>query len=217
MYLKSQFEETRVDVLHSLVKAHPLGTLIASIDSEIAVNHMPFSLCANGGPRGTLKGHLPRANSLWTSLDSRREVVVVFQGPNSYITPSWYPSKKAHGKAVPTWNFAVVHVRGRPRFIEDAAWLNQHLNELTDEHEADQRVPWKVSDAPQDFRDEMTRLLIGIEIPIDSMIGKWKVSQNRSVPDRIGVAEGLSLRGGDASVAMARLVMERMNERAKPE
>jgi transcriptional regulator len=216
MYLKSQFEETRVEVLQGLVKAYPLGTLIAMIDSQISVNHMPFFLSCDGGPWGTLKGHVPRANNLWKSLDLQQELVVVFQGPSSYITPSWYPSKKTHGKVVPTWNFAVVHVRGRPRVIEDAAWLNRHLNELTDEHEATQRAPWKVSDAPKDFIDEMSRLLVGIEIPIDSMIGKWKVSQNRPAQDRIGVADGLASRGDGASVEMARLVTERMNDSAKP-
>ena len=210
MYLKPQFEETRIDVLHEIARAHPLGTFIALTDAGVSVDHMPFVLSAEGGNCGTLRSHVPRSNPVWTALNGDVEAVTVFHGPDSYIRPSWYPSKQVHGKVAPTWNFVVVHARGKPTAIDDADWLLRHLNELTDEHESEHMQPWKVADAPDDYRDSMISRLVGIEMPIDSMVGKWKVSQNRPLADRRGVADGLRLRGDEASMAMERLVRERL-------
>jgi transcriptional regulator len=211
MYVKSQFRETRTEVLHGLARAHPLATFITSVNGEIVVNHMPFVVSTRGGEYGTLKGHLPRENPVWRALDGSLEAVAVFQGPEAYISPSWCPSKQAHGKVVPTWNYAVVHARGRPRVIEDSDWLCAHLNELTDEHESAQVAPWKVSDAPEDFIARMIDHLVGVEMPISSLLGKWKVSQNRPAEDRRGVSAGLRARSDDRSLAMERLVMDRLD------
>src|ERR1044071_1561442 len=176
MYSPQQFEETRLEVLHELVRAHPLGTFVILAGSELSANHVPFLLRAEQGANGTLCGHVARTNPLWKQLDSEIEALVVFQGPESYITPSWYPSKHADGKAVPTWNYAVVHAYGKPRAIEDADWLLEHVTQLTEVHEAGQALPWQVSDAPKDFTDQMLSRIVGIEIPISKLQGKWKVS-----------------------------------------
>src|SRR5262245_60073347 len=151
-------------------------------------------------------GHVARANEAWQRFSKSVPSVVIFQGAESYITPSWYPSKHAHGKAVPTWNYAVVHAHGLPVVIEDKAWLLSHVNQLTDLHEADQALPWKVSDAPPDYIDRLISAIVGIEIPISKLAGKWKVSQNRSESDKLGVAAGLLARGNPQSNEMAALI-----------
>ena len=206
MYLRSAFEETRVDVLHAHVRAHPLGTFVTVVDGDITIDHFPFLISAEGGELGSLHGHIPRANAVWQSLDGEARAVVVFQGADSYITPSWYPSKLEHGRVVPTWNYAVVQASGRPRAIDDSEWLLAHLNALTDRHEAERAEAWKVADAPADFIERMVTQLVGIEMPIDSLVGKWKLSQNRPETDRRGVAAGLRERGDDAAIEMAQLV-----------
>ncbi len=209
MYLPSQFEETRLDVLHQLMRSHPLGTFVVLGNGELIANHMPFLIDSRQGPCGTLRAHVARSNPVWKQLGTPVEAIVVFQGPDSYITPSWYPSKHADGRAVPTWNYAVVHAYGQPRAIDDAAWLLEHVTQLTAEHEAGQALPWKVSDAPQDYRDQMISRIVGIEIPLSKIQGKWKVSQNRPLADRLGVAAGLQSRATEESRAMAELVMQR--------
>jgi transcriptional regulator len=216
MYVQSAFEEQRLDVLHCHIRAHPLATFIMSIGDEIVVDHMPLLIDSQAGEHGVLRGHMPRANEIWQSLDGELDAVAVFQGPNAYVTPSWYPSKHEHGKAVPTWNYAVVHAHGRPRAIADAVWLRSHLEQLTDEHEARQALPWKVSDAPQEFTDRMIRRIVGIEMPIAKILGKWKASQNRPEADRLGVVAGLKSRGDDASLDMAELVVQAVEARADP-
>jgi transcriptional regulator len=209
MYSPQQFEETRLEVLHDLVRAHPLGTLVVLAGTELSADHIPFLIHAAGGETGTLRGHVARTNPLWKRFGGSVEALVVFQGPESYITPSWYPSKHADGKAVPTWNYAVVHAYGQPRAIDDAAWLLDHVTQLTAIHEAGQALPWQVTDAPSDFTEHMISRIVGIEIPISRLQGKWKVSQNRKNADRLGVAAGLESQDTERSRAMARLVMER--------
>ncbi|MGB6451592.1 MAG: FMN-binding negative transcriptional regulator [Steroidobacteraceae bacterium] len=209
MYLPQQFEETRLDVLHQLIRSHAFGTFVIPGDAELVANHMPFLVSPGGGPAGTLHAHVARSNPVWKQLGKPVEALVVFQGPESYITPSWYPSKHADGKAVPTWNYAVVHAYGHPRSIEDPAWLLEHVTQLTAQHESGQALPWQVSDAPQDYRDQMIARIVGIEIPISRIQGKWKVSQNRQLADRLGVAAGLQSRATEQSLAMAELVLQR--------
>lgn len=209
MYLPSQFEETRLDVLHQLVRSHPLGTFVILGDTGLLANHMPFLIDSRHGPCGTLRAHVARSNPVWKQFGKPVEAIVVFQGPDSYITPSWYPSKHADGKAVPTWNYAVVHAYGQPRAIDDPAWLLEHVTQLTTEHESGQALPWKVSDAPQDYRDQMISRIVGIEMPLSKIQGKWKVSQNRPLADRLGVVAGLESRATEQSRAMAELVMQR--------
>jgi transcriptional regulator len=209
MYSPQQFEETRLDVLHDLIRSHPLGAFVILTGNELSANHIPFLVRAEQGDRGTLCGHVARSNPVWQQLGGAVEALVIFQGPESYITPSWYPSKHADGKAVPTWNYAVVHAYGQPRAIEDSGWLLEHVTQLTGVHEAGQALPWQVTDAPKDFTDHMISRIVGIEIPISRLQGKWKVSQNRKFPDRLGVAAGLESQGTERSRAMAKLVMER--------
>lgn len=206
MYVPKHFEESDRRVLQALIRSHPLGTWVTQSDGELLANHIPFHFDASRGEHGTLVGHVARANPVWQSFSSTVNSVIVFQGPESYITPSWYPSKQAHGKAVPTWNYAVVHAHGMPRAIEDPTWLLQHVSQLTAVHESDQALPWKVLDAPQEFIDRLLQAIVGIEIPITRLVGKWKVSQNRPEPDRLGVVAGLSAREDAASKEMASLV-----------
>lgn len=201
MYLQSQFEETRVDVLHELVRAHPLAAFVAVVDGEITVEHMPFLLSAEAAPYGVLRSHIPRGNPVRHALTGELEAVAIFQGPEAYVTPSWYPSKREHGRVVPTWNYAVVHARGCPRIVDDAGWLRDHLTALTDSQESGETSPWKVSDAPEEFTERMIARLVGVEMPIESMTGKWKVSQNRPENDRKGVADGLAQDKGNAEMA----------------
>jgi transcriptional regulator len=209
MYSPQQFEESRLDVLHDLIRSHPLGTVVVLAGMELSANHIPFLVDADSGDFGTLRGHVARSNPLWKQFGGNIEALVVFQGPESYITPSWYPSKHADGKAVPTWNYAVAHEYGQPRTVDDAAWLLEHVTQLTNVHETEQALPWLVSDAPSDFTEHMISRIVGIEIPISKLQGKWKVSQNRKNSDRLGVAAGLESQDTERSRAMARLVMDR--------
>jgi transcriptional regulator len=209
MYSPQPFEELRLTVLHDLIRSHPLGTFVVLADSELAANHIPFLINPDQGSNGTLCGHVARANPIWSKLGGTVAAITIFQGPESYITPSWYPSKHADGKAVPTWNYAVVHAYGQPKVIEDKRWLLAHVTQLTKVHEAGQALPWEVSDAPHDFTEQMLSRIVGIEIPISKLEGKWKVSQNRKVPDRLGVAAGLESQATERSLAMAELVMHR--------
>jgi len=211
MYVPKHHEESDVAVLHALIRAQSLGTWVTLGDGELLANHIPFLLDTTRGQHGTLVGHVARANPEWKTFSKTINSVVAFQGPQTYITPSWYPSKHAHGKAVPTWNYAVVHAHGMPCAIEDRNWLLQHVNQLTNAHEADQALPWKVSDAPQEFTDKMLQAIVGIEIPITKLVGKWKVSQNRSLPDRLGVLAGLSARDDAQSRDMAALVSQHVS------
>jgi len=203
MYLPAHFEETRPTVLHALVRAHPLATWVVQGGDGLLVNHIPFLLDAGRGPHGTLVGHVARANPVWRSLGVG---VAVFQGAQAYISPSWYPSKRAHGKVVPTWNYAVAHAHGTPRAIESRDEVLAIVTRLTRTHEADSAVPWAVGDAPADFVEQMLTAIVGIEIPVERWVGKWKVSQNRSAPDRLGTVAGLQQRGDAQGLAMAALV-----------
>jgi transcriptional regulator len=206
MYVPKHHEESDTSVLHALIRAQPLGTWVTLGDGVLLSNHIPFLVDSTRGDYGTLIGHVARANPAWQAFSKTVDSMVAFQGPQTYITPSWYPSKHAHGKAVPTWNYAVVHAHGMPRAIEDRDWLMQHLNELTDVHEADQALPWKVADAPAEFTDKLLRMIVGIEIPIARLVGKWKVSQNRPDADKLGVIAGLTGRDDAQSKGMASLV-----------
>ena len=206
MYVPRHHEETDVSVLQVLIRAHPLGAWATLGESELIVNHVPFLLDPSRGEYGSLMGHVARANDVWRHYSTAIPSVVVFQGAEAYITPSWYPSKHAHGKAVPTWNYVVVHAHGLPIVIEDKVSLRRHLEALTNTHEAGQTLPWKVSDAPGDFIERMLEGIVGIEIPVQKLIGKWKISQNRPDSDRLGVVAGLLERNDARSREMAALV-----------
>ncbi len=211
MYNPKQNEETRLDVLHALIEAHPLGTWVALGDGALQANHIPFEIDASRGEFGTLVGHVARANPIWKELKSGVPSLIIFQGPQAYVSPSWYPSKHEHGKAVPTWNYAVVHASGRPSFIEDSAWLRSHVNQLTNRHEAAQVLPWAVSDAPEDYLERMLAAIVGVEILIDNLAGNWKMNQNRSEADRIGVVAGLMSKGNSDSIGVASTMRSRLH------
>src|SRR5688572_1484020 len=207
MYLPSHFEETRVETLHALIRAHPFGALVTLGPGGLDANHVPFEVDPDPAPFGTLCAHVARANPVWREA-SGAEVLVLFQGTDTYISPSWYPTKQETAKVVPTWNYAVVHAHGRLRAIDDREWLRAFVTRLTDRHEAGRTGPWKVTDAPADYIDAMLGGIVGLEIPIARLVGKWKVSQNRPAQDRAGVVEGLGRQGDTTSAAMARLVRE---------
>lgn len=208
MYLPKHFEETRVAVLHELVRAYPLGALVAPTAGGLEANHIPFEVDPEPMPFGTLRGHIARANPLWREASRDAQALVIFQGPDTYVSPSWYRTKRETAKVVPTWNYAVVHAHGALHWIDDRAWLRAFVEKLTNRHEAVRRDPWKVTDAPPDFIEKQLGAIIGLEIPMRRLVGKWKVSQNRPAQDRAGVAEGLSNEGGDAAAAMADLVRQ---------
>lgn len=208
MYLPSHFEVTDIEALHGLIQKHPLGALVMNGPQGLDANHMPFEIDAEPAPHGKLLAHVARANPLWRNTSGDSEVLVIFQGSSGYITPSWYPTKQATGKVVPTYNYAVVHAYGRLRAIEDRAWLLAFLTRLTDRHESARAEPWHVSDAPADYVEQMVRAIVGIEITITRLVGKWKMSQNRTPADRLGVAAGLEASASADDRAMARLVRE---------
>jgi transcriptional regulator len=208
MYLPSHFEETRVDVLHAAIRAQPLGLLITLADAGLRANPMPFLIDSGPTPWGTLRGHVARANPVWQETRDDVQALVMFQGPQAYISPSMYPTKAATGKVVPTWNYVTVQARGRLRAIDDAAWVRGLVERLTLTHESQRAVPWAVGDAPNDYIETMLRAIVGIEIELSSLQGKWKVSQNRNQADRQGVAYGLEQQanGDPQTLAMAQLV-----------
>jgi len=206
VYLPKHFEERDAGVLHALVRSHPLGTWVTQANGALEVNHIPFLLEPGHGEFGRLVGHVARANPVWNAFSKEMASVVIFQGPEIYISPSWYPTKAAIGKVVPTWNYAVVHAHGMPRAIEDKDWLLAHVSKLVDTHESTRAVPWAVSDAPPDYIQTMLKAIVGIEITITSLVGKWKTSQNRTHPDKLGTIAGLTERGDVNASEMAALV-----------
>ena len=204
MYLPRHFEESRIEVLHDFVRHQPFGLLVTRGPEGLAANPLPFLLDADGAAGlGTLRGHVARANPVWREAAFDNSALVVFQGPQGYVSPAWYPAKAEHGKVVPTWNYVMVQARGRLRAIDDAEWLRRLVSRLTERHEAAQATPWAVTDAPAEFIDTMLRAIVGIEIELESLSGKWKVSQNRSAADREGVVGALERLGTDAARALA--------------
>jgi transcriptional regulator len=207
MYLPTAFAETDVTVLHQCIRAHPLGALVTLTADGLEANHIPFLVDAEPAPFGTLRAHVARGNRVWRDSVPDVRALVIFQGANSYVSPSWYPSKEQTGKAVPTWNYVVVHARGYLKVIDDPAWIAAHVTALTDAHEAGRTPPWHVTDAPEDFFAALTRGIVGIEIQIEQLVGKSKLSQNRSAEDLAGVIAGLEREGtpsADAVVAEMR-------------
>lgn len=212
MHQVGAFREERIDVMHALMCSHRLATLVTVLDGVPEANHLPLLIDPEPSPRGTLRGHVARANPLWHQSGGR-EVLVIFQGPQAYVTPSWYQSKRETGQVVPTWNYAVVHAWGPLVVHDDREWLRGLVTRLTDQQEAGLRQPWRVDDAPADYLDRMLGAIVGIEIPIDRLVGKWKVSQNRSAADRSGVAEGLLALDDPQARAMADLVRQGMADK----
>ena len=187
MYTPSHFDERRPELLKGLITQHPLGTVITHGAAGLSADHIPFELCAATAeaPFGVLRAHVARANPLWRH---EGEAMAVFQGQSAYISPSLYEEKPLTGKVVPTWNYMAVHAHGTLRAIEDPAWILALLERLTLQHESPRAAPWAVQDAPRDFIDKLLAAIVGIEIPVQRMQGKWKVSQNRSERDQRAIA-----------------------------
>lgn len=208
MYQTPLFREDRLEVQHALIRSHPLGLLVTAGPGGLLANLIPFLIDAEASERGTLLAHLARANPQWRDLAAVEECLVVFQGPQDYVTPAWYATKRETGKVVPTWNYVTVHAWGRPRVIDDELWLRRQINALTRSREDVRQVPWQVSDAPESFIAGQVKGIIGVEIPITRIEGKWKMSQNRPEADRRGVVAGFREQGTSGE-RIATLVAER--------
>jgi len=206
MYLPAHFAETRAEVLRELIAAHPLGALVTSGPEGLDANHIPFEFDPLPEPLGTLRAHVARANPVWRQFSGDVESLVIFQGPQVYITPSWYATKAETGKVVPTFNYIVVHAYGTVRAIEDEAWLRNFVAKLTERFESTRTNPWSITDAPETFIATNLRAIVGIEIKVTRMIGKWKTSQNRPQADRNGVVAGLRESEDPVAQAMAHAV-----------
>jgi len=206
MYLPDPFRVDDLAPMHALMRARPLGALISGGTDGLYATHLPTVL-KEDGPYGVIEFHLARANPHWKYLTECNEALMIFQGPEGYITPSWYPSKAEHAKVVPTWNYAAVHAYGRPGVIQDADWLRRHVTELTAQQERSEVKPWALTDAPETFIKLMLRGIIGFRFAITRLEGKWKMSQNREMKDRDGVVRGLGKRGVGDDIEIAEIVL----------
>jgi transcriptional regulator len=191
MYCPTLFREERLEVLHAFIGSHPLGLLISQGSTGLLANLLPFVLKTGATERGVLQAHMARANPQWRELDAQR-VLVVFRGPDAYVSPSLYATKKETGKVVPTWNYAMVQARGTAKLRDHGDWLTPQLNALTAGREAGRPQPWSVTDAPPDYIEAQKKSIVGLEIEITELDGKWKVSQNQPEANRRSVVAGLS-------------------------
>lgn len=209
MYMPPHFEETDLARLHAMIEGVSLGAVVVAGDQGLQADHIPFVLDAAQGPCGTLLGHVARSNHLWKlAAQSPTSALVIFQGPSAYISPGWYPTKQQTHEVVPTYNYAVVHAFGTIVVHDDERWLRAQASRLTRKMESGQAAPWKMGDAPPDFLDKMLAQIVGIEIVIDRLEGKWKMSQNRNAADRAGVVTGL-MAGSASEQEAAHIVAER--------
>ncbi|MGI8764968.1 MAG: FMN-binding negative transcriptional regulator [Gemmatimonadaceae bacterium] len=209
MYTPPAFAETRAGEQYDFLAANPMGVLVTTSPAGLVATHLPFVLDRASGPAGVLRGHVARANPHHSRVGDSTEAMVIFAGPDAYITPSWYPSKQRHGKVVPTWNYVAVHVYGELRATNDPDFLLRHVQALTHQQESEREHSWAVSDAPREYIERLLASIVGLELRITRIEGKWKASQNRSAQDVAGVIEGLSSSGDASDVAMAAVVRER--------
>ena len=192
MYIPASFRQDDVPTLHELIRERPLGTLVSLSEEGLVASIIPFLLYPDEGPFGCLRAHVARANLHWRSLLSAADCLVIFHGEQGYITPSWYPTKQITHKVVPTWNYIAVQIKGRAQVIHDGQWLHRQLSDVTAAMENRRLQPWTIEEAPADFIGAQKQAIVGLEIPISEIEGKWKMSQNRSDADREGVVRGLS-------------------------
>jgi transcriptional regulator len=208
MYTPAVFAEQRMEVMHALIQQYPLATLVSAGPAGPDATHVPVVLHPDEGTAGLLRCHVARANPVWQAVEADPRVLLIFQGPQHYISPSWYPSKQERGEVVPTWNYVAVHVRGHARTFQDRTNLIQHVSALTNQSERARADPWSLDDAPREYVEKLSAAIVGIEVTVEHLEGKWKVSQNRPGRDRIGVLEALRSLDTDASRAMAALMSE---------
>jgi transcriptional regulator len=208
MYVPAHFSEPSDEVMHALIRACPLGVLVVAGAGGLEANHIPFFLRVADGGQATLLGHVARANPVWRTAGAASAALVVFQGPAGYVSPSWYPSKRENGRVVPTWNYAAVHAQGTVTFHDDPRWTRRQMEWLTHQMEAGREHPWAIADAPAEYIDKLVANVVGVEVFVERLTGKWKVSQNQSDANRAGVVNGLKEAGGSAAAELARLVAE---------
>ena len=207
MYIPAHFEETRRDVLDALIAAQPFGSLVTHGPAGLDANHIPFEFEPANGPFGTLRAHVARANPVWQEVAAAPDALVIFQGPSAYVSPTWYPSKHETHRQVPTWNYIVVHAHGRVIVHDDEDYVRGVVARLTRKMEAGESVPWKMGDAPADYLKQMLGAIVGIEIPVTKLVGKWKLSQNKAAADIAGAGNALLAREGDAQRAVGQAML----------
>ena len=213
MYTPPSFKEERLPILHEAMRQSGLAMLVTTGSSGIEVSHVPLLIDDSEGPCGTLYGHIARANDQWRTAAPDQAALAVFTGPDSYISPSFYPSKAAHGKVVPTWNYVAIHARGSLRFFHDAQELHDVVSRLTARHEGQRARPWQVTDAPDAFIQAQLRAIVGFSLRIETLEGKWKMSQNRPADDRAGVVSGLAQSSNPADRDVAALVSASLTDK----
>jgi transcriptional regulator len=206
MYIPPHFEQPDIEVMHDLIRNRPLATLVTLGSDGINANHIPLHLSPAPEPFGVLRGHVARANPIWRDLESDADTLAIFHGPDAYISPSWYATKQETGKVVPTWNYTVVHAYGSLCIIDNASWIRSQMEALTTHHEAAFPEPWAVSDAPEDFTEKLIGAVVGIEMVITRLFGKWKISQNQPPQNQTSVIHGLNASGQAEAMTMAALV-----------
>ncbi|RQV69639.1 FMN-binding negative transcriptional regulator [Burkholderia cenocepacia] len=209
MYVPAHFSVPDIEELHALIKEHPLGVLVANTPSGLDANHIPFEFEAKEGEHGMLRAHVARSNPIWQEVKDGDEVLVVFRGEEAYITPSWFPSKHEFHRQVPSWNYKVVHLHGKIRICDDERFVRGMVARLTRTHEASQPEPWKMTDAPADYIDTMLKAIVGMEIEVTRITGKFKLSQNRELRDRLSLGEALIAQG---DVALGRATLDAIKE-----
>jgi len=209
MYVPAHFEEKQVEAMHDTIRASGLATLVTMGADGLVASHVPMLLDPAPAPLGMLRGHVARANPQWRDLRAEIKALAIFLGPDAYVSPAWYPTKRQTGRVVPTWNYVAVHASGPVRFFDEPERLLAIVTALTAKHEGKRAAPWAVSDAPADYVQTMLKAIVGFEMPIAGLEGKWKMSQNRTAEDRAGTAEGLRREGGPEEAAVAEIVAER--------
>lgn len=206
MYIPAQFEQPNIEVMHELMRNRPLATLVTFGSNGINANHIPLHIALTSEPFGVLRGHVARSNPIWSDLNLDVDTLAIFHGADAYISPSWYATKQETGKVVPTWNYTVVHAYGSLRIIDDAIWVRTQLEALTAQNEEGFPHPWAVSDAPADFTEKLIEAVVGIEMIITRISGKWKVSQNQPPQNQRSVIDGLNASGKNEAITMAALI-----------
>tara|TARA_R110002094_G_C4874351_1_gene208666 strand:- start:372 stop:1004 length:633 start_codon:yes stop_codon:yes gene_type:complete len=209
MHIPKKFEQTDTAQLEGLIRDYPFATLVTDSESGIEATHLPVVLMEVAGKK-VLQAHIAKANPLWKTVSDRSEVLIIFNGPNCYISPNHYPTKRETGESVPTWNYVVVHVKGVISFVQDEAWLQTAVDNLTAQHELRQAIPWTTSDAPEGYIEKMLSAIVGLEIEITSITGQWKLSQNQPDKNRLGVIAGLSSESESQYQKVAELVKAQM-------
>ncbi|WP_118181481.1 FMN-binding negative transcriptional regulator [Paraburkholderia phosphatilytica] len=208
MYIPAHFAEERTEVLHRLIADHPLGALVTMGPNGLDANHIPFEFDPAQGPHGTLRAHVARSNPVWQEAADRAEALVIFQGPSAYISPSWYPSKHDAHRQVPTYNYMVVHAHGNIIVRDGEPFVRGLVARLTRKMEAGEATPWKMGDAPADFISQMLAAIVGIEIPVERLTGKWKLGQNKAAEDRRGAATTLQSREHESQRDVAQAMFD---------